>query len=257
MHREDEIYRAYDFARKIGFPQINIDLIAGMIEETDENWLRNIAKTIELQPDSVTIYQMEIPYNTTIYQQMKAEGKLVAPVADWQTKRRWVDEAFSALERAGYTVTSATTAVRDPQKTKFLYRDLLWQGADLLGLGVASFSHVAGVHFQNLPDFETYTAAVQRGDLPIGRALVTTEEERMIRELILQLKLGRVSQSYFREKFGVVVAERFNQQLAELTRRGLLSEQGDWLVLTREALLKIDVILHAFFLPQHQNARYT
>ena len=154
-------------------------------------------------------------------------------------------------------MTSATTAVRDPQKTKFLYRDLLWQGADLLGLGVASFSHVAGVHFQNLPDFETYTAAVQRGDLPIGRALVTTEDERMIRELILQLKLGRVSQSYFREKFGIVIAERFNQQLAELTRRGLLSEHGDWLVLTRGALLKIDVILHAFFLPQHQNARYT
>ncbi len=79
----------------------------------------------------------------------------------------------------------------------------------------------------------------------------------MIRELILQLKLGRVSQSYFREKFGIVIAERFNQQVAELKRRGMLSEQGDWLVLTRDALLKIDVILHAFFLPQHQNARYT
>jgi oxygen-independent coproporphyrinogen III oxidase len=256
-HREDEIYRAYDYSRKIGFPQINIDLIAGMIEETDENWQRNIAKTIELQPDSVTIYQMEIPYNTTIYQQMKAEGKLVAPVADWHTKRRWVSEAFSALEQAGYTVTSATTAVREPAKTKFVYRDELWQGADLLGLGVASFSHVGGVHFQNLPDFETYTAAVRAGELPVGRALPTTAEERMIRELILQLKLGRVSQGYFREKFGVVIGERFNQQLAELTRRGLISEQGDWLVLTREALLKVDVILHAFFLPQHQNARYT
>jgi oxygen-independent coproporphyrinogen-3 oxidase len=256
-HREDEIYRAYDFARRIGFPQINIDLIAGMIEETEENWQRNMAKTIELRPDSVTIYQMEIPYNTTIYQQMKAEGKLVAPVADWHTKRRWVNEAFSALEQAGYTVTSATTAVRDPAKTKFVYRDELWQGADLLGLGVASFSHVAGVHFQNLPDFETYTAAVRAGELPIGRALPTTPEERMIRELILQLKLGRVSQQYFREKFGVAIRERFPQQLTELTRRGLLCEQGDWLVLTREALLKVDVILHAFFLPQHQNARYT
>lgn len=256
-HREDEIYRAYNFARSIGFPQINIDLIAGMIEETDENWQRNIAKLIELQPDSVTIYQMEIPYNTTIYQQMKAEGKLVAPVADWQTKRRWVDEAFTALEQNGYTVTSATTAVRDPAKTKFVYRDELWKGADLLGLGVASFSHVGGVHFQNLPDFESYTDAVRRGDLPIGRALATTPEERMIRELILQLKLGRVSQSYFREKFGVDPRTRFPQQFAELERRGMLSEQGDWLVLTRDALLKIDVILHAFFLPQHQNARYT
>jgi len=256
-HREDEIYRAYSFARKIGFPQINIDLIAGMVEETDENWQRNIAKTIELQPDCVTIYQMEVPYNTTIYQRMKEESKLVAPVADWHTKRRWVNEAFTALEKVGYTVTSATTAVRDPQKTKFVYRDELWKGADLLGLGVASFSHVGGIHFQNLPDFETYTEAVRRGDLPIGRALPTTPEERLIRELILQLKLGRVSQSYFREKFSTELRARFPQQFVELERRGLLSEQGDWLVLTREALLKIDVILHAFFLPQHQNARYT
>lgn len=256
-HREDEIYRAYNFARSIGFPQINIDLIAGMIEETDENWQRNIDKLIELQPECVTIYQMEIPYNTTIYQQMKAEGKLVAPVADWHTKRRWVNEAFTALEKVGYTVTSATTAVRDASKTKFVYRDELWKGADLLGLGVASFSHVGGVHFQNLPDFESYTDAVRRGDLPIGRALPTTPEERMIRELILQLKLGRVSQSYFREKFDVDPRTRFPNQFAELERRGMLSVQGDWLVLTRDALLKIDVILHAFFLPQHQNARYT
>jgi oxygen-independent coproporphyrinogen-3 oxidase len=256
-HKEDEIYRAYSYARKIGFPQINIDLIAGMVEETDENWQRNIAKLMELQPDCVTIYQMEVPFNTGIFKQMQTEGKLVAPVADWHTKRRWVNEAFTALEKAGYTVTSATTAVRDPQKTKFVYRDELWKGADLLGLGVASFSHLGGVHFQNLPDFESYTAAVEKGDLPIGRALETTAEERFIRELILQLKLGRVSLAYFTGKFGVNVMERFSAQFAELTRRGLMTEDGGWLSLTREALLKIDVILHAFFLPQHQNARYT
>jgi oxygen-independent coproporphyrinogen-3 oxidase len=256
-HREDEIYRAYNFARSVGFPQINIDLIAGMVEETDENWRRNIDKLIELKPDSVTIYQMEVPFNTGIFKQMEAEGKLVAPVADWHTKRRWVDEAFSALEEIGYTVTSATTVVRDPAKTKFVYRDELWKGADLLGLGVASFSHLGGVHFQNLPDFESYSQAVEKGELPIGRALTTTQEERLIRELILQLKLGRVSRVYFKEKFGEDVAQRFHAQFDELKRRGLLTERGDWLVLDRSALLKIDVILHAFFLPKHQNARYT
>jgi oxygen-independent coproporphyrinogen-3 oxidase len=138
-HRTDEIYRAYKFARSIDFPQINIDLISGMVEETDDNWRENVRKTIELLPDSVTIYQMEVPYNTGIYKEMKSEGKLVAPVANWHTKRDWVDYAFSELEKVGYTVTSGYTAVRDPQKTKFIYRDALWSGADLVGLGVASF----------------------------------------------------------------------------------------------------------------------
>jgi oxygen-independent coproporphyrinogen-3 oxidase len=256
-HRTDEIYRAYNYARSIGFPQINIDLISGMVEETDANWRENVRKTIELEPDSVTIYQMEVPYNTGIYKEMKAEGKLTAPVADWHTKREWVDYAFAELEKVGYTVTSGYTAVRDPQKTKFIYRDALWSGADLIGLGVASFSHIAGTHFQNLPEFTQYLEAIQRGELPISRAMTTTEEERMIREFILQMKLGRVSQQYFRDKFGVNVAERFRQQFDDLRMKNLIGEQGDWLVLTRDALLKVDTLLHAFFLPQHKGSRYT
>ncbi|TCO92316.1 oxygen-independent coproporphyrinogen-3 oxidase [Chthoniobacter flavus] len=255
-HRTDEIYRAYNFARSIGFPQINIDLISGMVEETDENWRENVRKTVELLPDSVTIYQMEVPYNTGIYKEMKAEGKLTAPVANWHTKRGWVDYAFSELEKVGYTVTSGYTAVRDPQKTKFVYRDALWSGADLVGLGVASFSHIAGTHFQNITEFSQYLEAIQRGDLPISRAMTTTEEERMIREFILQMKLGRVNQQYFQEKFGVNVGERFREQFDDLRTRKLISDEGGWIVLTREALLKVDTLLHAFFLPQHRGPRY-
>lgn len=255
-HRSSEIFRAYAFARSLGFPQINIDLIAGMVEETDENWRENIRQTIELQPDSVTIYQMEVPYNTGIYKQMKTEGKLVAPVATWKHKRDWVGSAFSELEKAGYTVTSGYTAVRDPQKTKFLYRDDLWKGADLVGCGVSSFSHISGVHFQNIAEISQYIDAVEAGQLPVSRAMATTPEERMIRELILQLKLGRASLSYFKTKFSIDLEQRFSQQLSDMQRRGLAEIQGDWIVLSREALLKVDTLLHAFFLPEHQNARY-
>ena len=159
-HHSKEIERAYAYARELGFPQVNIDLIAGMVEETEENWRACVSKTIEMSPDSVTIYQMEVPYNTTIFQRMKAEGKLEAPVADWDTKRRWVAYAFEELERAGYSVGSAYTAVKNKETATFLYRDRLWAGADLLGLWVASFGHVGGTHFQNQHDFDPYVAAL-------------------------------------------------------------------------------------------------
>jgi oxygen-independent coproporphyrinogen-3 oxidase len=256
-HRTAEIFRAYQFARSIGFPQINIDLIAGMVEETSENWQENIRQTLALEPDSVTIYQMEVPYNTGIYREMKTAGKLTAPVANWQTKRKWVDEAFHALEQSGYTVTSGYTAVRNPSQTKFVYRDQLWAGADLIGLGVASFSHVAGTHFQNLPEFSQYLEAVHAGNLPASRAHVTTPEERMIRELILQMKLGRVNTDSFASKFGIQIRDRFSRQWTDLAEHGLLKDEGPWLVLSREALLKVDTLLHAFFLPQHRGTRYT
>lgn len=254
-HRSGEVYAAYERARSLRFDQINIDLIAGMVEETEANWQRNIEETLKLRPDSVTIYQMEVPYNTTIYKEMKAAGKLVAPVADWQTKRRWVKEAFAALESAGYTIGSGYTAVLDPQRTKFVYRDELWSGADLLGLGVASFSHAAGVHFQNLTEMEPYMAAVAAGELPLKRAFRTSPEERVIREFILQMKLGHVPFAYFQEKFGIDLHQRFAGQFAHLSEEGLLTLTPREVRLTRDGLLCVDALLHEFFLQQHRTAQ--
>jgi oxygen-independent coproporphyrinogen-3 oxidase len=163
-----------------------------MVGETTGNWQECVRKTIGLAPDSVTIYQMEIPFNTTIFKEMKAGGETVAPVADWETKRQWVRDAFAELERAGYHVGSAYTAVKDPSKTRFVYRDLLWSGADLIGLGVASFSHIGGTHFQNQHDWTPYLTQLEEGKLPIYRAL-RPRMKNMIREFILEMKLGHVT----------------------------------------------------------------
>jgi oxygen-independent coproporphyrinogen-3 oxidase len=254
-HGAKEIDRSYQFARSVGFPQINIDLIAGMMGETEANWRECVRRTIAMSPDSVTIYQMEVPYNTTISKEMRILNQSVAPVADWPTKRRWVDYAFSELEKAGYTVASAYTAVRDPSRARFLYRDLLWTGADMMGLGVASFSHVNGTHFQNEHDWDPYIDAVSQGLLPIYRALTPNEEERMIREFILQMKLGRVHREYFERKFGVDVRQKFAGPLAELEGTGFVRLEDDTLRLSREGLLQVDKLLYQFFLPQHRDAR--
>jgi oxygen-independent coproporphyrinogen-3 oxidase len=258
-HRSPEILKVFRHARDLDFPQINIDLIAGMMGETDENWRACIQRTLALAPDSVTIYQMELPYNTTISGNLlKGTGQLEAPVADWPQKRRWVMEAFEALERAGYHVGSAYTAVRDPAVTTFVYRDRLWEGADLVGLGVASFGHINGVHVQNLDTWETYGAAVQAGRLPLSRAYKPSADERLIREFVLQLKRGSVVPRYFEQKYGAKPLERFGSQLASLQAEGFLSEvTPDRIALTREGLMRVDSLLPRFFLPEHIGIRYT
>ncbi len=258
-HRSGEIFRAYDYARSIEFPQINIDLIAGMLGESNENWQACVKRTIELEPDSVTIYQMELPFNTTISSDvLKGTGQFDQTVATWSTKRRWVDEAFHTLEQAGYTVGSAYTAVKDPSRTKFIYRDRLWQGADLAGLGVASFGHVNGVHMQNLDSWGPYSAAIEEGRIPLHRAYRPTDDERLIREFVLQLKLGSVRPSYFEQKYGVDVRSRFGKPLASLGAEGYVSfANGDRVSLTRDGLMRVDSLLPRFFLEQHTNIRYT
>ncbi|MDB6117963.1 MAG: Coproporphyrinogen dehydrogenase [Verrucomicrobiaceae bacterium] len=257
-HRSGEVDRAYRFARSLGFEHINIDLIAGMMNDTDEKWKDAVAKAVQLGPDAVTIYQMEVPYNTGIYQQMKAEGKVTAPVADWETKRAWVSYAFDEFVKAGYTVTSAYTVVKDPDRVKFIYRDALWEGADLLSCGVASFGHLGGVHYQNQADVGPYMQAIDADQSVIYRAYESTADDRFVREFILKLKLGAVRPSYYINKFGEDPLKRFTPQLDYIVKEGFGHVTDDKIELTRDGLLQVDKLLHEFFLPQHrQYARYT
>ncbi len=255
-HHAPEVYRAYDWAREVGFKQINVDLIAGMVGDTEPSWKATVAEALKLEPDSVTIYQMELPHNTVISRGMKDTGA-ESPVADWATKRAWVKYAFEQFESAGYVVSSAYTMVKPSEHSDFVYRNAVWNGADMIGTGVASFGHLSGVHYQNQDRWDDYVDRLSRNELPIARALPVAKRQLLIRELILQMKLGRVSLAQFRDKFGEDVATLYADVLSKLRDEGYLEFDADEIRLTRDGLLVADGLLPHFFEPKHREIRYT
>jgi oxygen-independent coproporphyrinogen-3 oxidase len=78
----------------------------------------------------------------------------------------------------------------------------------------------------------------------------------LIREFILQLKLGRVDRGYFQDKFGVDILERFATGLGELKSVGFVEVDDFEIRLTRDALLRVDGLLPLFFLERHRTDRY-
>jgi oxygen-independent coproporphyrinogen III oxidase len=256
-HLSPEVYKAWDWITAADFPNVNIDLIAGMVRETWDNWRDSVRRTIELSPHSVTIYQMELPYNT-VYSKDILGNQIEIPVADWPTKRAWVDYAFNELAAAGYSVSSAYTMVKNPDQVNFSYRDNLWRGSDLLATGIASFGHVSGVHYQNKPEWEEYLGdLLDRGELPLGRAMRPTPHQLLVREVILLLKKGWLDAGYFRAKFGVEILDEWRDVWSEYAEDELLTIDGDRIELTRKGLLRADALLPAFFEPEHQGVRYT
>ncbi len=256
-HLSGEIRRCLPWIRAQGFDQLNVDLIAGMVGETWESWRDTVQKTIDVDPDSVTIYQMELPYNT-VYSQGILEGD-ASPVADWETKRAWNLYAIEELETAGYELSSAYTMLKQKDGgARFAYRDSLWHGADMLGTGVASFGHLAGIHAQNVSSWNGYLERLEAGELPLGRALRITDGERATRELILQMKLGRLDLDYFREKFDVDPLEAWAGAFERLAEREMLEVvPPDEVRLTPRGLLQVDALLPEFYDPKYANARYT
>jgi oxygen-independent coproporphyrinogen-3 oxidase len=245
-HDAKHIAPAFEMAREAGFTEINLDLIAGMVGESKAQFLQGVARAVDLGADSVTIYQMEVPGNTAIFRDVRDGVPLALP--PWAERRAWAGEAFEALEAAGYRMSSGYTAVRGPQR--FVYRDSLWHGADLLPIGVSAFGHLQGTHVQNHKDRAVWSAAVRAGERGWQRGYAMTDVERLVREAVLQLKLGRLDVPALSRAHRLDAASILAPGLESLRAEGWL-EPGEGVRLRREAWLRVDTLLPTLFLEAH------
>ena len=252
IHRRSDTLRAYSLIRESGFRCVNVDLMVGLLGESSNHWKDSVRRVKDLAPDSVTIYQTEIPYNTKSYRDL-AGGRLAAAPVSWEEKRERLRYGFEELEQEGYVVVSGYTAVKDPIQHRFAYQDELWTGGDMLGLGVASFSYLGGIHFQNVNQLTEYKARVREDRIPVHRAWSLSAEERLVREFVLQLKWGVVRREGFQRKFGEDILERFRQPLSELAAQGWLVVSDAGVRLTRSGLSRVDALLPFFYLKEHQD----
>lgn len=256
VHLAEDVRRAFGRIRAAGFDHVNLDLMAGLIGETREQWLASVQAVAALGPESVTIYQTEMPHNTRLYQEFST-GSLPGELPSWDEKRRRLDAGMALLERSGYTIVSGYNAVRDPRKHRFLYQELGWSGADLLALGVAAFGYVGGVHYQNAATLTAYEAALESGRFAFHRARLLTGRERAVREFILQLKLGAVDDARFHARHGVHLEEAFGGIIQQCDEEGWMQRDGNGVHLTRAGLLRVDRLLPRFYDASHRGVRYT
>ncbi len=129
----------------------------------------------------------------------------------------------------------------------------------MIGLGVSSFSHFDGVHFQNAPKYEDYLRGLENGELPLWRALRLMPKQKLIREMILLLKTGALDTKYFRRKFDVDVWQEFRPVYEQLSQQNMLQRhngQHERIELTRAGLQQVDHLLPEFFEPELKAVRY-
>jgi oxygen-independent coproporphyrinogen-3 oxidase len=255
IHLVADVERAAAEIRAFDFAEVNMDLIAGLPGQTDASFTSGLERTIALAPDCVTIYQLEVPGNTPLYRSL-GDQEVSAALADWETKRQRVAGAFRMLEQHGYRIRNAYSAVRGERHRRFTYTEEQYRGADLIGLGLSSFSYIDGVHFQNTTSLNDYFEAISQSRLPVVRGCRLSREEQMVREFVLQLKLGSASRRYFEGKFGIDPVTRFSDALCELASSGWLTWNDAEIRLTTSGLVRVDRLLPAFYLKQHRTCSY-
>ena len=134
IHDSHQALSAFNTARRVGFENINLDLMFALPEQTLKLAENDILQAIELQPDHISHYQLTIEPNTRFHQHTPAQ--LPDDDLSWDMQLHCQD----LLARHGYQQyeISAYSQVQRQSRHNLNY----WQFGDYLGIGAGAHGKI-------------------------------------------------------------------------------------------------------------------
>ncbi|MCL2719370.1 MAG: coproporphyrinogen III oxidase family protein [Lachnospiraceae bacterium] len=250
-HNSESFYRVFDLARKIGIPSINVDIMSGMVNQTFESWMNTIDQLLDLRPENIAIYKLELYLNSELYKQFR-EQKFTLMSDDEEAEL--VTAGFQKLMDFGYiAVTNFSVSIN--KEYNHTHRKKLWEGEDMLGIGASSHSCYNNYLFQNEIDVQKYINSIKQGKMPMFRAYSMSKKEIIARRIIFGLKLVNLEMKRLNDEFGFDIMALFRKEFEYLQENGFIEITKTHINLTLKGIVYGDDIVRLFYLP-HQKGVY-
>ena len=252
-HTQQTFLQNYNHARRVGFNNINIDMIFslpspirqtadGFLEETlrpDQafaQWGQGLQAVTDLQPEHLSLYSLILEENTRFYQQYE-QGLL--SLQSQELDRRMYHFGINYLAKKGYTHYEISNFAKARKECK--HNMVYWQGGEYMAFGLGAAGYVNSERYSNQRDLDTYirtatTVGYTHGQL-IAHAETLDRTEHMGEFFYLGLRcIAGVNLSEFEKKFGVYPTDVFGDAIADNIAKGLLVQTGDNLRLSKQGL---------------------
>lgn len=242
-HNSRQAIECYNLARKVGFENINIDLIPGLPDQTIEIWQKDLEQVSKLEPASVTCYPLSIKQTAGIYPLYQKERQRFPNREDVVIMHIMANEFFNKL---GYVQRPVWWYTKTPE---YVYRQQIykWEGlGEILALGVSGYSFINDFQYFNYRSVPQYLEAVEKDNLPIWKGIRLSKEDLMRRLILFGLKTG-LSKTLFKSKFGKNPKDVFRKIWEKLKNLWLTEEDDKIIQLSYKGKLFADEVAKEFF----------
>lgn len=245
IHSSQETLATIDLCRQEGFTNINLDLIAGLPSQSEEDWEENLEQVVSLSPEHLSLYLLEADDNTRLGRQslghLGSQGCFEFP--DEELVARFYEQSVDYLESAGWGHYEISSFCKPGYHSRHNLK--YWTDRPFIGFGCGAYSYCAGWRWGNERDPSCYVKLQdQQGDAVDFRVELTPRQH--LEEVIflgLHLNTG-LDLTQLHRTFGFDLNERFGVQISRLMEGQLLEIKGRQLKLTpRGRLLANEVFV--------------
>jgi len=278
MHGAKEVKSCVKMLRKVGFREINIDLMYGLAGETMESWKQTIEEFLALEIESVSLYYfILIPFSDLF---KKIVAGTAPPVPSLEEAEEMYHYAMERLLTSGFAAVTPKDFIRKSSikerdtegKAHFfdigpdgregvavstvdqlIYPNLVWyQDAEHLPLGPGSVGFINRHYFVNEPNIGAYIMKCNSGKLPAFMGTYVPPDEKQAMSLVMGTKLLKIFRKDFIERHGVDMTVPFGEQIKTLVAQGLVTFDDEALTVTYpKGFSYTDNISKTFFTDKH------
>ncbi len=213
-------------ARKCGFDNIGIDLIAGLPGVNSTIWLEDLQSALSLNPQHLSVYSLSVEQGTKLAE-MVNNG---LPVADVDEQFERLHEAEDILTKAGFMRYEISNYALPGYECR--HNLGVWRGDDYLGLGPAAASRIEMNRMENNPDLKLWREALLQNNLPPHTYESMSEEDDALQRVLFRLRLQEgFNPEESIKKYSLLRKKEISWQKAlnRMTENGALEQQnGRW-----------------------------
>lgn len=244
VHTSEQFLKNYETALKIGFENINMDLIFGLPEQKIEHWEEDLKKAIQLNPAHLSCYSLIVEEGTTFFD-MQEKGELLLPTEEENLYMYQMCIQF--LQQAGYNHYEISNFSKPGKQC--IHNIKYWCCDEYIGFGLGAHSYFQGVRYHNVYSLEDYIRKSHDIEkIKKDKERISTKEayeEFMF--LGLRLIEG-VSKEEFYQRFQISMEEIYGSVLQKLIKLNLLKEEKNNVKFTKRGLEVGNLVFEQFLL---------
>ena len=242
LHSADRARAAFREARAAGFDNVSLDLMMWLPEQSTRNWSESVDRLIEMGPDHVSLYLLELYPNAPLKEEMARAGWSQAP--DEDAAEMYLG-GLASLDAAGYRQYEISNACRPGRESRHNVK--YWTDGEWLGLGCGAHSTRGGERWKNVSATGEYVGRVVAGQPLAVDVRSMTDHERLEDALFTGLRLTEgVNIDRAGRRYGIDVWARYRDDLQPFLQAGVLRREGARLRLTREGMLVANEVMQVF-----------
>jgi oxygen-independent coproporphyrinogen III oxidase len=244
IHTVEEFIQSYNIARKLGFSNINVDLMFGLPNQHIEDWKETLENVIKLDPEHISCYSLIIEPNTPLYYMYK-KGDVKVP--EEEKEREMYDFAINFLLDNGYIQYEISNFSKKGYECA--HNLTYWNLGEYLGCGVDAHSYMNGYRYRKSKNIKEYINQANENNIVKLDLHKNSIEDDMEEFMFMGLrKIRGISISEFNSRFNVDIYSIYKNPIEKHLKYRTLIRKGDRLHLSRRGINVSNSVMCDFIL---------